>query len=51
MAAPGAAAGPGASPDGGGGQPNIDKIAQDVYEEIVRMLAIARERSGDPWNR
>jgi len=50
-AAPGPASGPGGSQDGMGQQPNIDKIAQDVYEEIVRMLAIARERSGDPWNR
>ena len=31
--------------------PNIDKIAQDVYDQICRMLAVARERSGDPWNR
>jgi len=36
---------------GGGAPPNIDKIAQDVYDQIVRMLAVARERSGDPWNR
>jgi hypothetical protein len=29
----------------------MDKIAQDVYDQIVRMLAVARERNGDPWSR
>ncbi|HEU5056029.1 MAG TPA: hypothetical protein VFU21_05870, partial [Kofleriaceae bacterium] len=44
--APGAAAqAPGAA------KPDIDKIAQDVYDQIVRMLDVARERNGDPWSR
>jgi hypothetical protein len=30
---------------------DIDKIAQDVFEQICRMMAVARERSGDPWQR
>jgi hypothetical protein len=29
--------------------PDIDELAQEVYEEIMRMLEIARERNGDPW--
>jgi len=29
--------------------PDIDELAQEVYEEVCRLLAIARERSGDPW--
>ncbi|HKE17904.1 MAG TPA: hypothetical protein VKB80_23670 [Kofleriaceae bacterium] len=33
------------------GRPDIDKIAQDVFEQICRMMAVARERSGDPWQR
>jgi hypothetical protein len=30
---------------------DIDKIAQEVFEQICRMLEVARERSGDPWQR
>ena len=30
---------------------DIDKIAQEVFEQICRMLDVARERSGDPWQR
>ena len=51
-----AAAAPAAAtnaPPGGAGatKPDIDKIAQDVYDQIVRMLSVARERNGDPWSR
>lgn len=34
-----------------GGRPDIDKIAQEVFEQVCRMIDVARERSGDPWNR
>ena len=30
---------------------DIDKIAQEVFEQVCRMLEVARERSGDPWQR
>ena len=43
--------GAGARSDSSENRPDIDKIAQDVYEQICRMLEIARERSGDPWQR
>jgi hypothetical protein len=33
------------------GKPDIDRIAQEVFEQICRMMAVARERSGDPWQR
>ena len=33
------------------GRPDVDKIAQEVFEQICRMMAVARERSGDPWQR
>ena len=32
-----------------GEKPDIDKIAADVYAEVLRLIDIARERSGDPW--
>ncbi|HWM85436.1 MAG TPA: hypothetical protein VNO33_06345, partial [Kofleriaceae bacterium] len=32
-------------------RPDIDKIAQEVFDQICRMMAVARERSGDPWQR
>ena len=32
-----------------GDKPDIDKIAADVYAEILRLIDVARERSGDPW--
>jgi hypothetical protein len=32
-------------------RPDVDKIAQEVFEQVCRMIAIARERSGDPWHR
>ena len=35
----------------GPGKPDIDKIAQDVYDQVLRMLDVARERNGDPWSR
>jgi hypothetical protein len=38
-----------AAPDAA--KPDVDKIAQEVYERICRMLEVARERSGDPWSR
>ena len=42
------------APPGQGGSeqgeaPNIEKIAADVYAEILKLIDIARERSGDPW--
>ena len=40
---------PGAPPENRAA--DIDKIAQDVFEQICRMLDVARERSGDPWQR
>ncbi len=33
-----------------GAQPDIEKIAQQVYGEIMKLIDIARERSGDPWH-
>jgi len=32
-----------------GEKPDIDKIAQQVYGEILRMIDIARERNGEPF--
>ena len=32
-------------------RPDVDKIAQEVFEQVCRMMAVARERSGDPWQR
>jgi hypothetical protein len=29
--------------------PDVEKIARDVYEEIMRMVEIARERNGEPY--
>jgi len=29
--------------------PDVGRLARKVFEELERMLAIARERSGDPW--
>jgi hypothetical protein len=40
---------PGEAPSAG--KPDVDKIAQEVFEQICRMMAVARERSGDPWQR
>ena len=52
----GSAPAPSASPAPGGAsaaeqgeKPDIEKIAAEVYAEIVRLLEVARERSGDPW--
>jgi trimeric autotransporter adhesin len=46
------AGGDGAKPDAAAApKPDIDKIAQEVFEQICRMVAVARERSGDPWQR
>jgi hypothetical protein len=50
--APAAAEGPREGSGGGGGEGNkgdIDKIAADVYAAVLEMIAVARERSGDPW--
>ncbi len=33
-----------------GEKPDIDKIAAEVYAEIMKLLDVARERSGDPWS-
>jgi hypothetical protein len=32
-----------------GEKPDIDKIAAEVYAEILRLIDVARERNGDPW--
>ena len=32
-----------------GEKPDVDKIAAEVYGEILKLLEVARERSGDPW--
>jgi len=29
--------------------PDVEKLARDVYSKIVRLIEIARDRSGDPW--
>ncbi len=29
--------------------PDVGRLAKKVFDEVERMLAIARERSGDPW--
>jgi hypothetical protein len=34
---------------GGGPKPDVDKLALEVYEEVLRLIDIARERSGDPY--
>jgi hypothetical protein len=52
-AAPSMAAG--AAPTGQSGaaqgeKPNIDKIAAEVYAEVLNLLELARSRSGDPWS-
>ena len=33
----------------GGGKPNVEKIAVDVFQEVLKLIDIARERSGDPY--
>ncbi len=38
-----------AATEGKHDEPDVGKLAQKVYEELERLLAIARERSGDPW--
>jgi hypothetical protein len=41
-----------ASPGASGGEaekPDIEKISAEVYAEILKLIDIARERSGDPW--
>jgi hypothetical protein len=44
-----ASAPPGEGGAAQGEAPNIEKIAADVYAEILKLIDIARERSGDPW--
>jgi hypothetical protein len=34
---------------GKGGGANINELARHVFEELQRLMEIARERSGDPW--
>jgi hypothetical protein len=29
--------------------PDVEQIAREVYAQIIRMIEVARERSGDPW--
>ena len=29
--------------------PDIEELAQEVYETVMRMIDLARERNGDPW--
>ncbi len=33
----------------GGGKANVEKIAVDVFQEVLKLIDIARERSGDPY--
>lgn len=40
---------PASNQEGAVPTPDIEKIARDVYSKLVRMIDIARERSGDPW--
>jgi hypothetical protein len=51
MSTPQASGGPAAVAARDPAKPDVDKIAQEVYERICRMLEVARERSGDPWSR
>jgi hypothetical protein len=32
-----------------GEKPDIDKLAGDVYTAVLDLIAVARQRSGDPW--
>ncbi len=44
-----AAAPPGQAGAEQGEKPDIDKIAADVYGEVMKMVEIAKERNGDPY--
>jgi chromosome segregation ATPase len=44
--------GRGSAPGGGTSdeaQPDIEKLAREVYEAVLRMLDFYRQRAGDPW--
>ena len=30
-------------------KPDVAKLAQDVYAEVLKLIETARERSGDPY--
>jgi hypothetical protein len=34
---------------GGGDKPDVDKLAQKVYSEILKLIDIERERNGEPY--
>ena len=34
---------------GESGGPDVEQLAQDVYAEILKMIEMTRERSGEPW--
>jgi hypothetical protein len=38
-----------ASAGGSSQKPDVEAIAQEVYQEVMRLIDIARERSGDPY--
>jgi hypothetical protein len=43
------------APGGGGGKqgavdkPDVDKLAFEVFQEVLHLIDIARQRSGDPF--
>lgn len=37
------------SGNAGAAKPDVDKLALDVYQEVLKLIDIARERSGDPY--
>jgi len=52
----GASAGGTGAPGGGGGKggaavdkPDVDQLAHEVYQEVMKLIDVARERSGDPY--
>ncbi|MBZ0232534.1 MAG: hypothetical protein K8M05_09420, partial [Deltaproteobacteria bacterium] len=38
-----------AAQSSGGQKPDVEKLAFEVYQEVLRLIDIARERSGDPY--
>ncbi len=38
-----------AAQSAGGQKPNVEKLAYDVFQEVLRLIDIARERGGDPY--
>ena len=49
QAAPQQVQGSGAQGNQEGEKPEVDKLAHEVYLEVLKLIDIARMRSGDPF--